>query len=196
MPTIQRPRIRRGMTLGGVVGTALLALTLAACAAEPGSEPAPDPGDSESAQPGSLRPLMPATHPDVSQYCPDEDAVHLAELGYENPVTQLGAVYTCEVVLAEPEEGDGAGGEQIAYRLVEPGELLLEYSDENDARTDGACALMLADPLIVWVEDGEDLVPIYAPVDECGFPQEDAAAAFEGAERERLVVASEGDTSS
>lgn len=167
----------------------IVASALAACAPEPGSEPepAPEPERTDIAEPGSLRPLQPVTHSDITRYCPEEDAIHLAELGYEDPAVELGGVYICEVV-----RGDGAGaGEEAAYRLAEPLDLLHEYSEANETRTDGACIMMLADPLIVWVEDGEELTAVYAPVDECGFPQEDAAAAYEAAQREQ-IASSEG----
>ena len=66
------------------------------------------------------------------------------------------------------------GSWQVAYRIADPHELLEVYAIPNDTRSVGPCPDYLADPLILWVHAQGTVEAIYAPVDECGFPRDDA----------------------
>ena len=52
--------------------------------------------------------------------------------------------------------------------------------------------MSLHDPLIVWLHYGdEQITPVYAPQDECFFPQAAAAKVYTGLELHRVLVARE-----
>lgn len=170
-----------------LIAPAVLLMALVGCAqAAPAAGGSPTPP--AFAEPALKLPLMPITAPEVIAVCPQEEAVHLdADLAVEQ-------VFVCtanEVLPIEPGIGDDQPLEdgsaepasprllQVASRVVSgQEELLAAYAEPNDVRTDGACIELAADPLIVWVVSGGVTTAVYAPVDECGFPQERASAAY------------------
>jgi hypothetical protein len=84
------------------------------------------------------------------------------------------------------------GDWQVAYRIVNPHSLLRVYALPNDTRSVGPCPTYVADPLILWVHERGTVVAIYAPVDECGFPRDDAVTAYANADRRVLVEFDQG----
>lgn len=181
-----------------LVGAAVLTAALAGCAApapsieEPGGTAPP-----AAVQPGSLRPLMPATHPDITPFCPEVDATPLGELGLADPVAEVDAIYRCGVDFSTPGDGtagDGAiVGTQYAERLATGSETLLTaYSIPSSSEPAEACRLMLADPLILWIEVAGEIYAVHAPVDSCGFPASDAADPYVDAAFERFLTVDAG----
>jgi hypothetical protein len=172
------------MIIGRLVASAAVLLALAGCA-QPAAPGAPTPA--ETAEPALRRPLFPPTAPEILAFCPASDATHLAEGGSPDEI------YVCtasEPIAIEPGIGDdqplggadSGGGRrlEVANRVVSGAdELLATYAEPNAQRpSDVACIEMAMDPLIVWVAAAGRTTPVYAPVDECGFPQEAASAAY------------------
>ena len=176
----------------GVASTVFAAVlfALAACApATPG--PTASTSDSPAPQPSTLglvRPIVPPTHPHVTRYCPAEDAVH-----FDGDPAAFDTVYVCSVEDVPPSQNGLPRTKQTVDRIAPDAvaALLTAYSAPNAPPTDGACIAMAADPLIIWVVEGDDVVAVRAPVDECGFPTPEAAEAFEIAPRETILVARE-----
>jgi hypothetical protein len=157
----------------------LVALVLSACV--PGPEPAEKP--TFPATPVSPGPLEPITAPEVLELCPDVTAEHLD--GFAAPPQ---AVYACRADDRRPSDGTTTYGPwQSAYRILDPAALLRSYAVPNRQRSTGPCLEYLADPLILWVHAGGRIRAFYAPVDECGFPQEQAATAYQTARRLLIV---------
>ncbi|MEO5921174.1 MAG: hypothetical protein ABIQ01_08535 [Pseudolysinimonas sp.] len=178
------PGTRRASTVAAACLIAVVGLGLSGC------WPAPDPavGPSFPAEPQNREPLDPITEPDVLDYCPDVPVVH-----YPGIVAPYEFVYACRAGEHRPSDGVTTYGSwQVAYRIVDPHSLLEVYSLPNDTRRGGACPDHLADPLILWVHERGTVVAIYAPVDECGFPRDDAVTAYANADRHVLVEFDQG----
>ncbi|WBU39003.1 hypothetical protein [Homoserinibacter sp. YIM 151385] len=166
------------------VATAAMALALAACTGAPAG--APSPGSTPEQGPvssgGDARPIVPLTDPAVLEYCPAVGAGPL-----DGPVDGVEAVYICA---ADPILQTGGGAErprETVDHVVDPAELLEVYGTMDAEPTSGACTLELPDPLILWLDLGEEIVPVRAPHDACAKPTEAAQAAYENAERERVL---------
>ena len=157
---------RRGL---GVVAAVLL---LAGCSAGPVAS--------------TVRPLIEITHPHAQLSCPD---VPIEHLDVEPP--EVVAVFHCT---ADFHEVEGVMNKvQYVNELQEdPTSLLEAYAVPDQPKTDGACTMELRDPLILWLElrDGS-FVAAYAPLDECGKPQQAAAEAFDAADFQEILVARE-----
>ena len=152
----------------------------------PSQEPVPEP--SFPAEPQAREPLDPITEPDVLEYCPSQQAIHLP--GFVGPYD---FVYACRAGEHRPSDGVTTYGDwQVAYRIVNPHSLLEVYATPNQTRKVGPCPDYLADPLILWVHERGTVVAVYAPVDECGFPQDDAVTAYATADRHVLVEFDQG----
>lgn len=140
------------------------------------------------AEPPQREPLDPITEPDVLDYCPAVQAVHYA--GFVAPYE---FVYACRAGEHRPSDGVTTYGSwQVAYRIVNPHSLLEVYAAPNATRSVGPCPDYVADPLILWVHERGTVVAIYAPVDECGFPRDDAVTAYANADRHVLVEFDQG----
>lgn len=153
--------------------TILGCLVLVGCASPaptPSNEPVAPSNPPVYTQPGSLTPLSPATSEFALTVCPPMDALHLTQIETQ----EYPAVYVCGTDFETNEE-------YVREITVGAGELLEVYRTENAILNPAiSCVAMLADPLIVWVTDmAGDRIPVYAPVDECGFPQETAVKAWE-----------------
>jgi hypothetical protein len=175
---------RRWATVAAASLLAMAGLGLTAC--WPGPEPEPEP--SFTAEPQRRVPLDPITEPAVLEYCPAMEAVHFD--GFDAPYE---FVYACRA--GEHRASDGVtsyGAWEAAYRIADPHELLRVYAIPNDARRVGPCPNYLADPLILWVHAQGSVEAIYAPVDECGFPRDDASIAYATADRRVLVEFDQG----
>ena len=150
--------------------------------------PKPDPAPSFPAEPQNRAPLDQITEPDVLEYCPDVEAEHFA--GFVAPYE---FVYACRAGEHRPSDGVTTYGDwQVAYRIMNPHSLLQVYATPNQTRSVGPCPDYLADPLILWVHQLGTVVAIYAPVDECGFPMDEAVTAYANADRHVLVEFDQG----
>ena len=173
--------------VAAVAAVILLALT-ACMGGSPSGGPTPETPTTQPNTLGLVRPLVPPTHPHILRYCPAEDAVH-----FTGDPAAFDTVYVCTVEDVPPSQNGLPRTKQTVDRIAPDGvaALLTAYSTPNAAPTDGACIAMAADPLIVWVVEGDDVVAVRAPVDECGFPTPEAAEAFQEAPRETILVARE-----
>ncbi len=193
-----------------IVVALVSALALAGCAttAPPGGEPDPassstdppssDPPSSDppsTAEPVLRRPLVPVTARELLEYCPAADAQH-----FDGDIVAVLNIYVCSAsdILSTNGGGEGEDGRdsgngalpdvQRASRVIAGGDdLLAAYSAPNEPATTGACIQLAADPLIVWVGTSAGITPVYAPVDECGFPTRAATEAFDGVELETIL---------
>jgi hypothetical protein len=140
------------------------------------------------AVPGFHEPTYPLTQPTVLAYCPAMRAEHLVSFPAEPD-----AVYLCRAGEHRATDGTSTYGPwETVYRVADPVALLRRYSVPDATRSTGPCPQYLADPLILWVHVDGTVVAVYAPVDECGFPQEAAAAAYQIADREFVVEVDTG----
>lgn len=171
----------RGWLVAAVAAGILLVLT--ACTGGGSPSPTPEPNSL-----GLVRPLVPPTHPHVLLYCPAVDAVH-----FSGDPADFDTVYSCTVEDVPPSQNGLPRTKQTVDRIAPDAvaELLTAYSAADAPPTDGACIAVAADPLIVWIVEGDDIVAVRAPVDECGFPTPEATEAFEDAPRETILVARE-----
>lgn len=164
-----------------LVPSALLTMiALAGCAQTPGGSVVgsadPSPSASPTAEPGLKAPIAPVTDPEILAYCPAEAATH-----FDGDIEAVTSITVCSVDELQSVEQTGSGTIERASRVDTGGaELLKAYSLPNAIATDGPCIALAADPLIVWLTVGDTIQPVYAPVDECGFPTDAAAAAYAG----------------
>ena len=167
------------------------ALTLAGCASTAPTGGAPDPAPTSTeptsteptstAEPVLRRPLTPVAALELLEYCPAADAQH-----FDGDTAAVLDIYVCSASdILSTNGGDSGTGAlpdvQRASRVIGGGDdLLAAYSAPNEPATTGACIQLAADPLIVWVDTSAGITPVYAPVDECGFPTRAATNAFNG----------------
>jgi hypothetical protein len=181
------------------VAAALLTLVLAACAptadgpVSPYLTAAPGANGPGTAPGEGIFPLVPATHAHVQLQCPLVSAVHYDPA--QIPLEEVTGVYVCTTVPYDDAPDGTPQIEEFVDRVAEadiPG-LLEAYAVEDAERPDDvACTLQLVDPLIVWIHYADErITPVYAPTDECGFPDPAAAAVYDGLELHRLLVARE-----
>ena len=190
----------RGVGAGLRIVVALAStLSVAGCAAagSPGGDPGPtspgptstgptSTGPTTSAGPVLPRPLTPVTARELREYCPAVDAQH-----FDGETAAVLDIYLCSA--SDILSTNGAGSDalpdvQRASRVIAGGdELLAAYSVPNAAATADACIQLAADPLIVWVNTIGGVTPVYAPVDECGFPTRAATEALNGVELETIL---------
>jgi hypothetical protein len=143
---------------------------------------------------GGVYPLLAATHPHVQLTCPLISAVHYDPDAI--PLADVDGVYSCT---AEPWTDAPDGTPQLVQyvdRVVadDVPALLTAYAVEDAPRTDDNCIMSMQDPLIVWIHVGEQITPVYAPRDGCGFPSAAASDAYHAVGLERLLVAREKET--
>lgn len=177
--------LRRSLLTGLVAGAGIMALTLTGCTSGAGNEPSPtptytvtpaptgEPSDG-TARPSSLIPLQQFVPTiEVNDYCPlDPQPVHLHQVD-----RTVDAAYLCTSSLSVTDGSLTTTISQVGGGLDE---LVAAYSVPNEAvDPNGMCTLQLEDPLLVWViYPGQRSYPIYAPVTSCGFPQDEARAAY------------------
>lgn len=170
------------------LAAAFTALALTACAtgdAEGGATG----GGSPSATPTSSSDLQGGTQPttklpvvafpdseELASWCPlDVEAVHLH---------QLEATVSSAVVCSTSMGADGMMTTTVSTVSGGLDQLLAAYAVPN-APVDPSvlCTLQIEDPLLVWLTyPGERSYPVYAPVSPCGFPTDEAKAAFSALE--------------
>ena len=179
-----------------LVAAAVVTLLAGCGASSPESDPyltaAPGASGPGTAPGEGVFPLVPATHPHVQRQCPLLSAVH-----YDPGAIAPGDVEGVFICTTAPYTDAPDGTPQIVEFVdrvasADVSGLLEVYSAPDADRTDDPCAAMLRDPLIVWLHYGdEQITPVYAPMDECGFPADDAAAVYDGLDLHRLLVARE-----
>lgn len=194
----------RGLVEVAAVAVAGLAVALlAGCApTTPGGDTTPTsaPTASGPGGPAISQPLFPLTDPAVLVYCPAQEPVALSSLG-DDLGDATAYICTADEVLTTDVGGSDAGGSeapssrQRVQLVTDPDDLLTAYAAADAPRTDGACITLATDPLLVWLDLGDRTVAVYAPVDECGFPTDEARAAYDAAPRE-LVLEVDGPTPS
>ena len=161
-------------------------LALTSCAASGGS-PTPTPSSSSDDIQGGTQPTskVPLTaFPDseeLASWCPlDVEAVHLHQL-----TASVSSAAVCSTELGD----DGFATTTVSSVSGGLDELLAAYAVPN-APVDPSviCTLQLEDPLLVWLTyPGERSYPVYAPVGPCGFPTDEAKAAFTALELTPVV---------
>jgi hypothetical protein len=201
LPNIERLTHNEGMAsqLAKFAAVAATVLLLASCAT-PADTDDPNPyltaaigADGPGTAPGpGIFPLVPATHAHVQLQCPLVSAVHYDPEAI--PADEVGAAYVC-TTRPYTDAPDGTPQiEEFVDRVATediPG-LLDAYSVPDDPETSDMCELSLHDPLIVWLHYGDErITPVYAPRDGCGFPTAEAAAAYDGLDLHRVLVARE-----
>jgi hypothetical protein len=159
----------------------------------PSSTPPPG-GPGVAPSDGGVYPLLPATHPHVQLSCPLISAVHFDPVAV--PPADVDGAYVC---IAEPWSPAPDGTPQLVQYVdriagADIPALLAAYAVPDVPPTDDACDMSLHDPLIVWLHVGEQITPVYAPRDACGFPTEAAETAYHSVELHRLLVAREKET--
>jgi hypothetical protein len=187
-----------------VLAAAVAVVALATgCTSPPVPPVSPTPTDSSAAAPsgpgiapddGGVYPLLPATHPHVQRDCPLISAVHYDPA--EIPAAAVDGVYVCT---AEPWTDALDGTPQLVQYVdrvdqADVPALLAAYAVADAALTEENCITVVQDPLIVWLHVGDDITPVYAPRDGCGFPTAAAAEAYHGVDLHRLLVAREKET--
>jgi hypothetical protein len=167
-------------------GAASLLLALSGCAGTGGSPAAsptaPSADIQGGTQPTTLVPL--AAFPDsdeLASWCPlDVAPVHLHQL-----TTTVSSAAVCST------SRGGDGFATTTVNAVSGGleELLATYAVPNaPVDTTIVCTLQVEDPLLVWLTyPGERSYPVYAPVGPCGFPTDEAKAAFAALELTPVV---------
>lgn len=170
--------------------SASLLLALTACSGtggSPSASPTSKPADIQGGtQPTTLVPL--AAFPDsdeLAAWCPlDVAPVHLH---------QLTATVSSAAVCSTSRVDDGFATTTVSTVSGGLDELLAAYAVPN-APVDATimCTLQVEDPLLVWLTyPGERSYPVYAPVGPCGFPTDEAKAAFAALELTPVVSFSE-----
>jgi len=172
-----RARVGRVVALAAGVLLALTACTSAAPGAEPRTW-------------GASNPMNPPTHPHIARYCPDEPADH-----FDGDPEAYDTVYVCTVEDVPPSQNGLPRTKQTADRIAPDAvvALLTAYAAPDAKPTDDACPATMADPLVIWIAEGDDIVAVRAPVGGCGFPTAKAKQAFQDAPRETILVAREAD---
>jgi hypothetical protein len=168
------------------VAAVSLLSALTACSgsgAAPETPPAASPADIQGGtQPATLVPLVAFPDSDeLAAWCPlDVEPVHLH---------QLTATVTSAAVCTTSVGDDGVPTTTVSTVAGGLDELLATYAVPN-APVDATimCTLQVEDPLLVWVTyPGERSYPAYAPVGPCGFPTDEAKAAFAALELTPVV---------
>ena len=157
-----------------------------ACASSGGSA-APTPSSSPDDIQGGTQPTsrVPLTaFPDseeLAAWCPlDVEAVHLHQL-----TATVSSAAVCSTELGD----DGFATTTVSSVSGGLDELVAAYAAPN-APVDPTvvCTLQLEDPLLVWLTyPGERSYPVYAPVGPCGFPTDEAKAAYTALELTPVV---------
>lgn len=182
-------RPRRGATAAPATAAAVVALLLAGCAgasSDDGSGSGDGAGSEASGSPssgGEARPLTPVASAEALEYCPDIGAGPL-----DGEVGGVEAVYLCTAeLLADVDTPGGERSYETVERLVDPAAVLEVYATPDAEPTDGMCTRQFEDPRILWLDLGDEIVAVRAPVDPCGFPLDAATAAVDDAERETVL---------
>ena len=120
------------------------------------------------------------TDPSIVRFCPPMVGAHL-----DGVVAPIDRVYVCRSDVRFDTDGVSTYGPwQVAYLLPHPGPVLAAYAKPDaTARPVAECGDRIVDPLLIWVDRGDDVSAYYAPVDGCGAPTRGAATAYRTADR-------------
>ena len=155
------------------VGVVAAVLLLAGCSPEPVAS--------------TIRPPIEITHPHAQLSCPDVPIGHL-----EAKPEDVVSVFHCTADF-HAVQGVMNKVQYVNELKGDATELLAAYALPDEPVPDQiACTRDYRDPLIIWLElrDGS-FVAAHAPLDACGKPQDEAAAAFEAADFQEILVARE-----
>ncbi len=145
-----------------------------------GCTPSPAPAPTGRATPHSLVALVPITDPRVLAVCPPVPARHL-----DGIVAPTDTVSICRAGVSMGTDGlTSYGPWQTAVVVPHPAALITAYRRPDARIHAGACTMLAADPLLIWIDRGGDVTSYYAPVDGCGAPTRPAAAAYARAGRD------------
>jgi hypothetical protein len=140
------------------------------------------------AQPAAstIRPPIEITHPHAQLSCPDVPIGHL-----DVDAGDVVSVFHCTADF-HPVQGVMNKVQYVNALSGDPSALLAAYAADDDDPTGTHCTKEFRDPLILWLKlnDGS-FIAAYAPLDECGKPQQAAADAFEAADFHEILVARE-----
>lgn len=174
--------MRKSFALLSIVA---LSLSLAACGAttppkaRPSSASTPTasvtpsaPPVPQDAKPARTLPLTALTNANILEYCPAIPATH-----FDGKTSGISKIVICTSVTSATGTTESASSVNYGSEA-----LLSAYGAANAKKTQGACIQVAKDPLIIWLTgaDGK-ILPMYAPVDQCGFPSADAVNAYQSA---------------
>jgi hypothetical protein len=176
--------VKRSILLAAASASLLLVLTACSGAgSSPSTSQTPPPADIQGGtQPGTLTPIIALPDSDeIAAWCPlDTPPVHLHQL-----TTEVTSAAVCSTSLS----AEGLSTTTVSAVSGGFDELLSAYAEPN-APVDATivCTLQLEDPLLIWLTyPGERSYPVYAPVGPCGFPTDEAKAAFTALELTPVV---------
>ena len=186
-----RRALRTHGTMDAMTGSARIAVAavviaaLSGCAvptpaagpdAEPDRDPTPAPGGPASRPPTAASiPLLPATHPHVQLTVPAHLGRALRPGGDPAGRRRRRLHLHRRAVDRRPRRHAAAGPVRRPRRRRTTSPRLLDaYAVPDAPPTDDNCIMSLQDPLIVWLHVGEQITPVYAPRDGCGFPSDAA----------------------
>lgn len=183
-----------------LLGAAAVVALVAGCAGPGAETPTPTPSATSTQAPGGpgiapddggVYPLNPATHPHVQLTCPLISAVHYDPESI--PGADVDGAYVCTTEPWTPAPDGTPQLVQYVDRVAAEGipALLAVYAVPDAEPTNDNCIMSLHDPLIVWLHVGDDITPVSAPRDGCGFPTAAATDAYEALDLHRLLVARE-----
>ena len=134
----------------------------------------------------TIRPPIEITHPHARLSCPDVPIAHL-----DVAPAEVADVFHCTADF-HAVQGVMNKVQYVNQLKSDPVPLLNAYAAADEARGDVVCTREYRDPLILWLklQDGS-FVAAYAPLDECGKPQQAAAEASEAAAFQEILVARE-----
>ncbi|WP_374946438.1 hypothetical protein [Agreia sp.] len=176
--------MKKIVLLAAAAVSVLLALTACSSSANSSSpSPTASPTDIQGGtQPTTKLPLAEFPESDeLAAWCPlDGAAVHLHQL-----TADISSAAVCLTSMGD----DGFATTTVSAVSGGLDELVTAYAAPN-APVDPAviCTRQLEDPLLVWITyPGERSYPVYAPVGPCGFPTDEAKAAFAALELTPVV---------
>lgn len=144
-------------------------------------------GCTAAPEPPGPAPLIPITERDVLLTCPDVPTRHL-----DVEPDEIETIFRCTVEIREL-QGEPTKVQTVLRLASDPAPILDAYAAPNIADpADEPCASLVAvDPLILWLDLGDETIAVYAPLDDCGFPQAAAVDAIESAEFDTVLVGGE-----
>lgn len=143
-------------------------------------------GCTAAGAPGPTPPI-PITERDVLRSCPDLPTRHL-----DVDPDEVETVLRCTVEFRDL-QGIPTKVQSVLRLASDPGPVLEAYAapDIGDPADERCPSLVAVDPLILWLDLGDETIAVYAPLDDCGFPQPAAVEAIESAEFDTILVGGE-----
>lgn len=144
-------------------------------------------GCTTAAEPPGPTPPIPITERDVLLTCPDIPTRHL-----DVDADDIETIYRCTVEI-EDVQGKPTKVQRVLRLESDWAPVLDAYAAPNigDPADEPCASLVAVDPLILWLDLGDETIAVYAPLDDCGFPQAAAADAIAAAEFDTILVGGE-----